>query len=253
MTEQISFKPIGTIYSCFGQKLGIPRQPGLASSARALLVIPYTQSAQIKESVRGLEGFSHIWVIFVFHRNNITKPVGLVRPPRLGGEKKVGTFASRSPNRPNPIGLSVVRLLTVRDRGDRIELEVQGGDFLDSTPVLDLKPYLPYADRIDDAKAAWVAPIEDQLMQVHFTHRAKQAISDVAEKKADIIFNCIKESLSLDPRPSFSKKSSKINANRKWSSLFFGFDVSWSIDENLCIVEDAELKDAEVLEKLMPR
>ncbi|MFK7823257.1 MAG: tRNA (N6-threonylcarbamoyladenosine(37)-N6)-methyltransferase TrmO [Oligoflexales bacterium] len=249
MTDSITLKPIGKIFSCYGQKFGIPRQSGLAPAARAVIELPYHQCE--KDSVRGLKDFSHIWVLFIFHKNNTSRSVGLVRPPRLGGEKKVGTLASRSPNRPNPIGLSVVRLVSLSYRPEHIELLVQGGDFLDSTPVLDIKPYLPYADKLDEVCTAWVEPIKDQTMPVYFSQKAIEDISAAVEEQADLVCQCIKESLTLDPRPSFVKnKTGATKKVRSWRSLIFGFDVSWTVANGTCIVEGAELKKYEVLQKL---
>ncbi|NRA47143.1 MAG: tRNA (N6-threonylcarbamoyladenosine(37)-N6)-methyltransferase TrmO [Oligoflexales bacterium] len=250
--DPITLEPIGKITSCYGQKFGIPRQPGLARRARAVIQLPYDQGAQIKESVRGLEGFSHIWVVFVFHKNNATKRVGLVRPPRLGGEKKVGALASRSPNRPNPIGLSVVELLALHYRKEHVDIVVQGGDFLDTTPVLDIKPYLPYADSLTSATTAWVEPIKDLRLTVSFSELALKAISAEAKNHSELICECIRESLSLDPRPSFGKtKQTQCQQKREWRSLIFGFDVIWTVTDGLCRVENAVLKNRGLVESLI--
>lgn len=249
--DSITLEPIGKILSCYGQKLGIPRQPGLAPAARALIELDYHEFPHLKDSVRGLEGFTHIWIIFAFHKNYSKNPSGLVRPPRLGGDKKVGAFASRSPYRPNPLGLSVVRLLELRYFEKHIELLVQGGDFLDCTPVLDIKPYLPYSDRLDNANTAWVEAVEDQLMGVRFNESALNVIRSTAEDKTEMVCECIRETLSLDPRPAFAKlKDTNSQQNRKWASLIFGFDVTWTVLSNECLVTSVELKERGILEKL---
>ena len=249
MTDSITLKPIGKIISCYGQKFGIPRQAGLAPAARAVIELPYDMCD--KKCVRGLEGFSHIWVLFVFHKNNSRKPVGLVRPPRLGGDKKVGTLASRSPNRPNPIGISVVHLLSLNYRENHIELVVQGGDFLDSTPVLDIKPYIPYADSLSEVTTSWVEPIEDQILSVKFSQNALERITSAAKGQSEVVCQCIKESLSLDPRPAFGKNKADVALERNWRSLIFGFDVTWTVSNNVCFVESAELKEQRFLLKLI--
>ncbi len=142
------FAPIGIVRSCFREKFGIPRQPGLAPAARATLELlpPHNQPA----AVRGLEDFSHVWLVFVFHGVPASRWQPTVRPPRLGGNRRLGVFATRSPFRPNPIGLSVVALDRIVTGQGRVALHLSGVDVLDGTPVLDIKPYLPYADRVPD-------------------------------------------------------------------------------------------------------
>lgn len=143
------FAPIGVIRSCFRQKFGIPRQPRLVPAARATLeLLPsYAQP----EAVRGLEGFSHLWLLFVFHGIPAGHWQPTVRPPRLGGNQRMGVFATRSSFRPNPIGLSAVALERIEISAGRVVLHLAGVDVLDGTPVLDIKPYVPYADSIPEA------------------------------------------------------------------------------------------------------
>lgn len=181
-------QPIGVIHSCYGQKFGIPRQSGLAPAATASLV--FDASMVTKDALRGLEGFSHVWVIFRFHVAHDVRMT--VRPPRLGGVRRVGVLASRSPHRPNHLGLSAVALACVDAEGLRLEL--RGGDFLDGTPVYDVKPYLPYADAIPDATAAWAeAPIPRS--EVRFSPVAA-AFCAAHPGMAEVIT----QSLALDPR-----------------------------------------------------
>ncbi|MCK5844265.1 MAG: tRNA (N6-threonylcarbamoyladenosine(37)-N6)-methyltransferase TrmO, partial [Victivallales bacterium] len=131
----MNIEPIGIIHSCFKEKFGIPRQSRLIQSATATLelIAPYN----VEEALRGIEEFSHLWIVFAFHESVCEKFQPTVRPPRLGGNTRVGVFATRAPFRPNPIGLSVVELKGV----NKTTLELAGGDFLDGTPVLDIKPY----------------------------------------------------------------------------------------------------------------
>lgn len=141
-----SIEAIGVTHSCFKDKFGVPRQPGLINSAHARLELfpPFNQPSAFS----GLEGFSHIWINFVFH-HCLDQQVRLtVRPPRLGGNRKIGVFASRSTHRPNPIGLSVVKLAGIEKGSDGVSLLLNGVDLVDGTPVLDIKPYLPSADAI---------------------------------------------------------------------------------------------------------
>lgn len=177
--DHYNFEPIGVAHTCFKEKFGIPRQPGLVASARA--VIKLRNEASLRGALSGLEGFSHLWLVFVFHENGLAagrtwKPS--IRPPRLGGARKVGVLASRSPHRPNPIGLSVVRLdkVIAAAKGGP-ELHVSGVDLLDGTPILDVKPYLPYADSVPAARAGWAdEPIE--RVEVAFDQAALSALRD---------------------------------------------------------------------------
>ena len=151
------FRPIGAIEPCFKEKFGIPRQPGLARSAPAIIRLD-SGDPFLAQSLRRLEEFSHLWVIYVFHEHGSRNWKPSIRPPRLGGAEKVGVLASRSPHRPNPIGLSAVELVRVdRDDPAGVAIHVRGGDFLDGSPVLDIKPYMPPFDRMDNVKMPdWV-------------------------------------------------------------------------------------------------
>jgi len=154
------FRPIGVIESCFKEKFGIPRQPGLARSVPAIIRLDKNDPF-LAQSLRRLEEFSHLWVIYIFHEHGSRNWKPSIRPPRLGGAEKVGVLASRSPHRPNPIGLSAVELVRV-DLQDPagVAIHVRGGDFLDGSPVLDIKPYVPYADAFPDARAGWIDTID---------------------------------------------------------------------------------------------
>jgi tRNA-Thr(GGU) m(6)t(6)A37 methyltransferase TsaA len=181
-------EPIGVLRSCYGQKFGIPRQPGLAPAATA--TVELDPAVVTRDALRGLEGFSHVWIIFRFHEAHDVKMT--VRPPRLGGVRRVGVLATRSPHRPNHLGLSAVALAGVDV--DALRLHVRGGDFLDGTPVYDVKPYLPYADALPDATAAWAeAPLA--RAQVRFSPVAA-AFCAVHPGMADVVA----QSLALDPR-----------------------------------------------------
>lgn len=189
-------RPIGTLRSCYGQKFGIPRQPGLVPEASAELHLD--PAVVTRDAVRGLERFSHVWVIFLFHAAGEVKMV--VRPPRLGGAKKTGVLATRSPHRPNHVGLSAVRLERVdADAPGGPVLHLRGGDFLDGTPVIDVKPYLPYADVVPDATSGWA---EGELARapVRFSEEARAACARAeAEGFADLA-RIVEASLALDPR-----------------------------------------------------
>ncbi len=154
--EKTTIEPIGIIYSCYPEKFGIPRQPGMVKSSTARLVLqePYNRI----EMVKCLDEFSHIWVQFLFHQTVDEGWRPTIRPPFLGGKRRVGIFASRSPHRPNYLGLSVVRLLGITHNSDELSLALEGVDLLDQTPVFDIKPYIPYCDSIKDAEEGYATP-----------------------------------------------------------------------------------------------
>ncbi len=195
---KITLSPIGVIESDFPDKFGVPRQPGLAPTARATLRLlpPYDDPL----AVRGLEAFSHLWLTFLFHQSP-ERWTPLVRPPRLGGNRKVGVFASRSTHRPNRLGLSLVELLAV-DLGDGVRLTLAGADLVSGTPVLDIKPYLPWAEARPEARGGF-APEAPPRLPVDFTAAAEAALAvreDAASLRALII-----EVLAQDPRPAYRR------------------------------------------------
>lgn len=241
--ESFTFEPIGVLHTCFKEKFGIPRQPGLVTRAEG--VIKLRADPFMRTALRELESFSHLWVVFVFHDHGLNpahtwKPS--IRPPRLGGSRKVGVLASRSPHRPNPIGLSAVKLERIDlDAPGGIEIHVTGVDVLDGTPVLDIKPYLPYADSIPTAHAGWAAePIS--RTEVEFTEHALNAISERGLPKYPKIREMITEMLSLDPRPAFQKKRMPPEAGEAQGTQYgfrlFEFDVKWEIRQGRFAVLD---------------
>lgn len=155
-----TFETVGVIRSPYREKFGIPRQPSLVNAARITLELlpPYDHP----DMVRGLDAFSHVWISFVFHQTAERGWRSLVRPPRLGGNAKVGVFASRATHRPNPLGLSLVRLLRI-DTQPKVVLTLEGADLLDGTPVLDIKPYIPFVEARPDARGGFVDGPPPQL------------------------------------------------------------------------------------------
>ncbi|MCC5884419.1 MAG: tRNA (N6-threonylcarbamoyladenosine(37)-N6)-methyltransferase TrmO [Halomonas sp.] len=188
--------PIGHIESDFPDKFGVPRQPGLAPAARATLVLrpPYDDPL----AVRGLEAFSHLWLTFVFHQSP-ERWTPLVRPPRLGGNAKVGVFASRSTHRPNRLGLSLVQLRDVDTRGG-VSLLLEGCDLISGTPVLDIKPYLPWVEARSDARAGY-APEPPSPLPVRFSDEAEAALA--TREDAASLRELIIQVLAQDPRPAY--------------------------------------------------
>lgn len=194
---------LGIIHSCYQEKFAVPRQPGLAPSAWATLEVlaPYNQP----EAFAGLEAFSHLWLTFIFHENLHKGWKTKVRPPRLGGNQKQGVFATRSTFRPNGLGLSVVKLEGIElDQGVRLRLS--GIDLVDATPVVDIKPYLPWADSLPEAQANW-APEAPQLHPVVFSEQALQQLD--ARPESQGLMQLVQEVLSQDPRPAYQKASSE--------------------------------------------
>lgn len=183
---------IGYVESCYIDKFGTPRQPGLIPQSKAFLrILPEFQP---QDSLVGLDQFSHLWVIFGFHKNNQDSRFhAKVHPPRLEGEK-IGVFASRSPHRPNPLGLSVVTIEKIEREGVR----VSGVDMVDGTPIYDLKPYLPYVESLPHASGGWAAEPPKTLWRVEFLCPEKLAIwKSHRPEIEDLIVN----TLQLDPRP----------------------------------------------------
>ncbi len=203
MSTPITFEPIGVIHSAFDEKFGIPRQPGLTPSLSATVEL-YPPFAS-PEAVRGLEQASHIWLIFLFSATAKQGWKPLVRPPRLGGNKRLGVFASRSPFRPNPIGLSPVELKSIRQEGDKILLDVVGADLLDGTPILDIKPYLPYADALPDAHFALAERIETLDLPVLWSEQAETTLEQQSELSGQPLAKQIEELLRCDPRPAYQR------------------------------------------------
>lgn len=253
------FQPIGIIHSCFKEKFGTPRQSGLIPEAKAILKLfegwSSLSNQNIEDSIRSLEGFSHLWLLFVFHANEIDsatqRPLWnpLVRPPRLGGAKKVGVFASRSPHRPNPIGLSVVGLEKIEHHPKSgILLHLSGIDFTDGTPVLDIKPYLPYADSIPHAKAGWFENSIDKDFQKQ-TLQAPLNLLWSEDAKSQCTFEeqlLIEKVILQDPRPAFQTqtKSSRSESEAIYSnySMKLGrWDVHWRVDQQSYYIFRLEL------------
>lgn len=195
--------PIAITRSCFRDKFGVPRQPGLTRHAHAELIIqpPFDQ----EDAFRGLEAASHLWLVFRFHLALRQDWSPLVRPPRLGGNRKIGVFASRSPFRPNSLGLSVVRNDgLVRKRGQLI-LRIRDHDLVDGTPVFDIKPYLPFADSVPEARLDWAATAPEPRLQVIFRPEAEQALAALPAAEYPDLRPLIEDILSYDPRPGFRR------------------------------------------------
>lgn len=220
-------EPVAYIQNDFKEKFGIPRQSGKTSLRSKIVFLPKFQSA---EALREIEGFSHLWLIFDFskarEKGNEFSPT--VRPPRLGGNKRVGVFASRSPFRPNFLGLSCVRLISVEQtKTDGQVLIVEGADLLDGTPIFDVKPYLPHSDCIENAIGGYADGVQDYAVQVVCDETLLSAIPK--EKRQGLL-----ECLQNDPRPSYQ------DDGRVYKMKFWEKEVSFSVEKGVLTVLDIQ-------------
>ena len=219
----MQFEVIAHVKTCYGEKFATPRQPGLVDEAWGELV--FEPRYRIQDSVRALEKFSHLWLVFVFHQaiREDWKPT--VRPPRLGGNEKVGVFASRSPFRPNPIGLSCVKLEHVDlDQEDAPILRLSGVDLVDGTPILDIKPYLPYADSLTHADGGFANEMPVKR-NVHWEGAVAAELDDVTK-------SLIENTLALDPRPAYQQDE----LGREYGCLIAGWNVKWAADNGAIVI-----------------
>ncbi len=216
----LMISPIGIIHSCYPEKFGIPRQPGLvpSSSGRLELLPPYNR----EEMSKGLESFSHIWVSFLFHEALGDGWHPTIRPPWLGGQKRVGVFASRSPHRPNFLGLSVVRLTGISKEGKGLFLEIAEIDLLDQTPVIDIKPYVPYSDCIAGARGGFIPPPDAVVREVVFSEEAAESCRRYEKRTGRRLRLLISETLAQDPRPASQRRQS-----REYGMALWDINVRW--------------------------
>ncbi|GAB6041773.1 tRNA (N6-threonylcarbamoyladenosine(37)-N6)-methyltransferase TrmO [Endothiovibrio diazotrophicus] len=222
--NKITLEPVAVVRSPFTDKFGVPRQPGLVPEARATveLLAPYDR----EEALRGIEAFSHLWLLFLFDRTAKQGWRPMVRPPRLGGNRRVGVFASRSNFRPNPIGLSVVELVGVRREGRRLLLEVRGGDLLDGTPVLDIKPYVPYADCLPGARGGFAPEPPTETLEVIFSEAAADRCTELETARYPELRALIERLLRLDPRPAYRDDATP----RDYGMRLYDLDVKWRME-----------------------
>lgn len=220
---------IGVVRSCFSERFGIPRQPGLVPAAlgRLDLVPPYNR----REMVRGLEEFSHLWVQFLFHQTLSEGWKATIRPPRLGGRRRVGVFASRSPHRPNHLGLSVVKLEAVVEERDGVALLLSGIDLLDRTPVLDIKPYIPYSDSPAQAFGGYAQGVPEKV-EIVFQPEAREFCQTYRVTTGRDLEALIRQVVGNDPRPA-SQKGRK----NSFATMLWGIDVRWVVGETGVVVE----------------
>ncbi|MGS0681147.1 tRNA (N6-threonylcarbamoyladenosine(37)-N6)-methyltransferase TrmO [Shewanella sp. 125m-7] len=210
----------------YKQKFGIPRQPGLVSAARGFVELapPFNQI----DAVRGLEQYSHLWLLFCFHENLAAGWKTTVRPPRLGGNEKLGVFATRSTFRPNGIGQSVVKLHAVHTHNGKVSLEISGMDLLDGTPIIDIKPYIPFSDSIENAQGG-IAQDAPVLANVCFSEQALEHLEQYQQNPAyPRLRELIEGVLAQDPRPAYKKAKAD---PKLYQVALYDLDILWKITD----------------------
>ena len=223
--DNINIRVIARMHSDFATKFGIPRQSGIVQELRSTIVFePEYRNA---DALRGMDGFSHLWLIWQFSEAVRSGWSPTVRPPRLGGNTRMGVFATRSPFRPNNLGLSCVRFLGLEDTKEfGTVIHVGGADLMDGTPIFDIKPYVPYADCQPNALGGFTGGTEGHLLQVDFP---ETLLAKLPKEKQQAIHGV----LAHDPRPSYQK-----DANRVYGVTFAGFDIRFTVEDTLLQVQD---------------
>ena len=222
----MNIENIGVIETDFETKFGIPRQSGLVSSLEGRIV--FDSEYRDRNFIRGLEGYSHIWVIWGFSENEGRKPTPTVRPPKLGGNERMGVFATRSPFRPNNLGLSCLKLkkIELSERGPI--LHVMGADMVNGTPIYDIKPYLTFTDSVPDALCGFTEELNISPLKVEWSYEAKSAFP---MEKSDTLTGILAE----DPRPSYIEDGDRI-----YGFIYAGYEIKFSVKDRILTVLSAE-------------
>lgn len=221
--EDVNIQIIARMHSDFPTKFGIPRQSGLVEELESTIV--FEPEFRNDDALRGMEGYSHLWIIWQFSQAVRQEWSPTVRPPRLGGNTRMGVFATRSPFRPNNLGLSCVKLIGVeRTDSNGTVLHVAGADLMDGTPIFDIKPYIPYSDSFPDAAGGFTDTAEDFLLQVDFPQHLLNLLPESKQQAAIGV-------LSHDPRPSYQRKPGRV-----YGLNFAGFDIRFTVEEKTLTV-----------------
>ncbi len=223
--ENVTIQVIARMHSDFATKFGIPRQSGLVEELRSTIV--FEPEFRNPDTLRGIEDFSHLWIIWQFSEAVRTEWSPTVRPPRLGGNTRLGVFATRSPFRPNSLGLSSVKLLGVeKTEKYGTVLHVGGADLMDGTPIFDIKPYIPYGDCHPDATGGFTDTAGDFLLKVNFP---EDLLKILPEEKREAALGV----LSHDPRPSYQRKPGRV-----YGLTFAGFDIRFTVEDDTLTVTE---------------
>ena len=222
----VTIRPIARMRSDFPTKFGIPRQSGLVEELRSTIV--FEPEFRNPDTLRGIDGFSHLWLIWQFSEAVRDHWSPTVRPPRLGGNARMGVFATRSPFRPNNLGLSCVKLLGIEQTDENgAVLHVAGADLMDGTPIFDIKPYIPYSDSYPDALGGFTDTAGEFILQVNFPGELLQRLPESKRSAAIAV-------LSHDPRPSYQRKPGRV-----YGLSFAGYDLRFTVEDDLLTVVDA--------------
>ncbi len=219
----MEIKPIARFHSPFSSKFGIPKQSGLVEELEGEII--FEPEYRNPDFIRGIEGFDYLWLIWEFSANRNASASPVVRPPVLGGNEKIGVFATRSPFRPNNIGLSSVRLTGIEiDQHRGMILKVSGADLMDGTPIFDIKPYIPYADCHEQARAGFVDSNPIKRLQVIIP-------DDIAKRFSSKQLEALRKTLELDPRPHYHADPNKI-----YGMPFMEYDIHFRVENDVCHV-----------------
>lgn len=224
MGTEFTMRPIAHIRSDFTEKFGVPRQSGLVEALEAEIV--FEPAYRNPDALRGLEDFSHIWLVWVFDRAVRESWSPTVRPPRLGGNARMGVFATRSPFRPNPIALSCVKLAGIRQTAEGPVLRIRGADLVDGTPILDIKPYLPYADCHPEALGGFAAAPAGETLEVCIPPALLELVPPERRE-------ALRGVLAQDPRPHYQSDPDRI-----YGFSFAGMEVRFAVDGNCLTVRE---------------
>lgn len=224
-----TLKVIAHIKTDFPEKFGVPRQSGLVPALKGEIV--FCEEYRDSSALKGIDGFSHLWLLWDFSEVEDTRWRPTVRPPRLGGNKRMGVFATRSPFRPNPIGLSCVKLDEVKQTANGTVLVVSGADLMDGTPILDIKPYLPFADCVKDATGGFADEVYGDKLEVEIPEEFRGVLSEGK-------YNSLVEVLKSDPRPAYQQ-----DPDREYGFDFAKYSIKFKVNGNKLIVTQIKKTD----------
>lgn len=219
----MDIKPIARIKNDFDDKFGIPRQSGRVKTEGRIV---FEKEYQNPDYIKGIEQFSHLWLIWEFSENINHKECATVRPPRLGGNIRIGVFASRAPFRPNNLGLSCVKLVGIEKAVNGFELIVEGADLMNGTPIYDIKPYIPYTDCINDAAGGFADKHKEHALNVEIS---ENLINRIPTKKQQMLLDILKD----DPRPAYHHDNDRI-----YGFSFSGFEIKFNVKNDTIFVTD---------------